>query len=72
MKHPDRHHVNTVCKPGAGSRCCRYLVALESGFHCGKLEWPLSTVIDAAVAAGKWTGARGDNCEGLKAEMRLA
>lgn len=56
-------HVKNTCRPGAGSSCCRYLVAGPQGFECAKHTVHKQT-LDFRVAQGTMN-AQGDNCPGF-------
>lgn len=56
-------HIKNVCKIGKGSECCRYLMATENGFFCGKIDPDTKKLLDFRVDAGI-SLAVGDNCDG--------
>jgi len=62
---PTEEHVKNVCKPGSGSKTCRYLtMSMSSGrWDCAKYG-SLRRTLDERVA-NNTINAKGDNCGGL-------
>lgn len=56
-------HVQQVCKPGHGEKCCKYLVMGIEGWECMKVTNTKKALIDKEWAKNHHT-AQGDNCEG--------
>lgn len=63
----DKKHVDEVCKMGKGAECCRYLTCGPTGFNCEKHS-SMAAHLDSRVKE-KTINARGDNCQGWKAEL---
>lgn len=57
-------HVKNICKIGQAKECCRYLVAGEDGFECGKMDDKMKEILDLRVSAELQTGVA-DNCDGI-------
>lgn len=65
LKNPlPKEHLFSVCKPGQGAECCRYLLAGAGGIECGKYS-QFKSLLDERVSKGTMV-AQGDNCEGVK------
>lgn len=67
-------HVRDVCRPGDGTRTCRYLVGDilggDGGLHCARLDPELAARIDRRVADGTFV-AQAINCPGRPPEEKL-
>lgn len=59
---PDGDHLQQVCRPGAGSQTCAYLMLSNAGFQCAK-GGVAQMYIDLRLAEGTMK-AIGDNCSG--------
>ena len=56
-------HIQNVCKIGQGAECCKYLLAGQEGFICGKITEGWKAVVDDNWAKNAHV-SQGDNCEG--------
>ena len=56
-------HIQHICKHGASTECCRYLIFGAKGFECHKVLESKRTYRDRLVKEEKII-ARGDNCPG--------
>lgn len=62
MKEISKEHLEGVCKPGQGSKTCRYIGQDLNGVRCLKHS-EFRATLDRRAMQGLMT-ARGDNCPG--------
>ena len=64
----DKEHLETVCKIGRGTDCCKFLAGGPEGLLCGKSIPQLKAALDIKEGMS----AQSDNCGGRSGHLNFS